>query len=82
MDDLSTGLPGQKVVLPALYISGDQHMSALYQNSMAIVQHFGKPTLFVTMTANPKWPEIVNELTPGQTAQDNPALITIVFNLK
>ena len=82
MNDLSTEPPGQKVVLPALYTSSDWHMSALYQNSMAIVQHFGKPTLFVTMTANPKWSEIVNELASGQTAQDNPALIAIVFNLK
>ena len=57
-------------------------MSALYQNSIVIVQHFGKPTLFITMTANFKWSEIINELASGQTAQNNSALITIVFNLK
>ena len=57
-------------------------MSTLYQNSMAIVQHFSKPTLFVTMMANPKWPEIINALPPGMTAQDNSALITTVFTLK
>ena len=82
MDNLSTELSEQKVVLSALYTSGDWHMSALYQNSITIVWHFGKPTLFVIITANSKWPEIVNELAPGQTAQDNPALVVIVFNLK
>ena len=82
MDDLSTGLSGQKVVLPALYINSDWHMSALYQNFIIIVWHFGKLTLFVIMTANPKWSEIVNKLASEQTAQNNSALITIIFNLK
>ena len=82
INDLSTEPPGQKVVLSALYTDDDWYMSALYQNSMTIVQHFGKPTLFVIMTANSKWSEIVNELASEQTAQDNPVLITIVFNLK
>ena len=82
MNNFSTELPGQKVILSALYTNSDWHMSAWYQNSMIIVWHFGKPTLFVTITANPKWSEIVNELASGQTAQDNPALIAIVFNLK
>ena len=82
MDNLSTGLPGQKVVLSVLYTGGDWHISALYQNFMVIIWHFGKLTLFVIITANPKWSEIVNELASEQTAQNNPALVAIVFNLK
>ena len=57
-------------------------MLTLYQNSMAIVWHFGKPTLFVIMMVNPKWSEIINALLSGMTAQDNPALVTTVFTLK
>ena len=82
MDDLDQGPPGQKVILPASYTEGDWHMSTLYQNFMAIVWHFGKPTLFVTMTVNPKWLKIINALPPGMTAQDNSALIATVFTLK
>ena len=33
---------------------------------MAIVRQFGRPSLFITFTANPKWDEITRELLPGQ----------------
>jgi hypothetical protein len=57
-------------------------MNGLYQDAMALVRKFGKPDLFVTMTCNPKWEEIVRELLPGQTAQDRPDLVARVFKLK
>ena len=49
---------------------------------MAIVREFGKPDLFVTVTCNPKWPEIVDELLPNQQASDRPDLVARVFKLK
>ena len=49
---------------------------------MAIVRKYGKPDFFVTFTCNPTWPEIVENLMPGQTAQDRPDLVARVFNLK
>jgi hypothetical protein len=49
---------------------------------MAIVRYFGRPTLFITFTANPKWPEITLHLDPGQTTADRPDLVTRVFHLK
>ena len=81
-DDLDQGPSGQKVVLPVSYTEGDWHMLTLYQNFMTIIQHFGKPTLFMTMTVNPKWFEIINALPSEMTAQNNSALITTVFILK
>jgi len=57
-------------------------MQQLYQDSMAIVCHFGKPSLIITFTANPKWVEIENELLPNQTTADRPDLVARVFNLK
>ena len=50
--------------------------------SKAIVRHFGKPSLFTTFTASPKWTRITDELLPGQVAFDRPDLIARVFNLK
>jgi len=35
-----------------------------YQDAMAIVNKFGKPNLFITMTCNPKWHEIEENLLP------------------
>ncbi len=46
---------------------------------MAIVRQYGKPNLFITMTCNPKWEEIVNALKPDEIADDRPDLVTRVF---
>lgn len=57
-------------------------MIQLYQDAMAIVRRYGKPDLFPTVTCNPQWPEITNELHPHQTAADGPDLVARVFKLK
>ena len=49
---------------------------------MAIVREFHKPDFFITMTCNPKWPEIQSELLDEQTPQDRPDLVARVFKLK
>jgi hypothetical protein len=54
-------------------------MYQLFQDSTAIC-HFGrKPDLFLTMTANPKWPEITAQLLHGQQAADHSDIIACVF---
>jgi hypothetical protein len=73
---------GRRIILPSSYTGGDRFMAQLYQDSMAIVRHFGKPSLFITMTANPQWKEFQDELLPGQTASDGPDLVCRVFKLK
>ena len=57
-------------------------MQAIFQDAMAIVGHYGRPSLFITFTANPKWEEIERELYPGQTAADRPDLVARVFHMK
>jgi len=54
-------------------------MAQLYQDSMAIIRQYGKPDLFITMTCNPKWEEIVSALKPGEITHDRPNLVTRVF---
>jgi hypothetical protein len=49
---------------------------------MAIVRYFGKPSFFITFTANPRWPEIIDNLLRGQQAVDRPDLLSRVFALK
>jgi len=73
---------GTRVILPSSFIGGPRQMSQLYHDAMAIVRYCGKPDLFITMTANPKWEEITSALLPGQTAQDRPDLVARVFRLK
>jgi len=57
-------------------------MQQIYQDSMTIVRYMGRPSLFITFTANPKWAEITQELLPGQIAGDRPDLVARVFYLK
>ncbi len=50
---------------------------------MTVVRSMGKPSYFITFTANPKWPEITRELKKtGQKAKDRPDLVARVFRLK
>jgi len=73
---------GRMVVLPATFAGNPRHMNQLYQDSMALVKKFGKPDLFITMTCNPNWPEILHELRLGEEANDRPDLTSRVFNMK
>jgi hypothetical protein len=57
-------------------------MTQLFQDAMACMRVHGKPDLFITFTANPKWPEIINELAAGQEPNDRPDLISRVFKIK
>jgi hypothetical protein len=45
-----------------------RHLQKLAKNALAIVTELGKPTLFLTVTCNPKWPDITSRLLQGQTA--------------
>jgi hypothetical protein len=73
---------GKRVVLPASFTGSERFMQQIYQDAMAIMRVLGKPTYFITVTANPKWPEITRELKPGQSAIDRPDLVARVFKLK
>ncbi|KAJ1684991.1 hypothetical protein LUZ63_016381 [Rhynchospora breviuscula] len=73
---------GKRIMLPGSFIGGPRDMQRRYLDAMALVQRFGKPDIFLTMTCNPEWDEIRNELLPGQTAQDWPDLTARVFRAK
>jgi hypothetical protein len=49
---------------------------------LAINRYFKGADLFLTITANPNWPEIQLALLPGQTSSDRPDLVSRVFRLK
>ena len=49
---------------------------------MVLVQRFGKLDLFVTMTRNPEWEEIQEQLQLGQRPRDRLDLTSRVFREK
>jgi hypothetical protein len=56
-----------------------RHLRSLASNALTIVSEYGKPSLFITLTCNPMWPEIQEMLLPGQTAFDRPDIVCQVF---
>ncbi|XP_056695007.1 uncharacterized protein [Spinacia oleracea] len=73
---------GRRVVLPPTFIGGPRDLKRRYLNAMALVQRYGKPDLFVTMTCNVNWPEIKQELAVGEEAQNRPDLVSRIFRAK
>ncbi|KAK9071610.1 hypothetical protein SSX86_008039 [Deinandra increscens subsp. villosa] len=73
---------GRRIVLPASFIGGPRDMRRRFLDAMTIVQDDGKPDLFLTMTCNPNWPEISNNLKVCQAPQDRADLVSRVFRAK
>ncbi|CAG7722464.1 unnamed protein product [Allacma fusca] len=73
---------GKAVILPSSFMGSPRNMQQLYQDAMAMARKFGKPDLFLTMTTNPRWKEILENLLPGQVVSGWPDLIARVFNMK
>ncbi|XP_021739852.1 uncharacterized protein LOC110706262 [Chenopodium quinoa] len=73
---------GKRVILPTIFIRGPRDLKKRYLNVMSLVQRFGKPDLFITMTCNPNWPEIKQELVVGEEAQNRPDIIARIFRAK
>jgi len=80
--DMDMASLGKRVILPSTFAGSPRQMTELYQDAMAIVRAFGKPDFFITMTCNPAWPEIKENLLNGQQATDRPDLVARVFQLK
>ena len=57
-------------------------MRRKYLDSMALIERLDKPDLFITMTRNPAWDEIVSELKERVLAQNRSDLTTRLFRSK
>ncbi|XP_027768140.1 uncharacterized protein LOC107002396 isoform X1 [Solanum pennellii] len=51
-------------------------------DAIALVQRFGKPDIFLTITCNPSWPEIAEKLISTDEVQNRPDLVSRVFRAK
>ena len=70
------------VILPSSFEGSERNMYQHYQDAMTIVTKHGKADIFLTFIANPKWPEIVENLLPHQSASDRPDLVSCIFHMK
>ena len=74
--------PIGRKILSSSYSGSPRWYNAKFQDGMAICREYHKPDFFITMTCNPHWPEIQEQLKEGQTAQDRPDIVARVFRLK
>jgi hypothetical protein len=71
--------PKNESYLPSSVHGLPRHITALAKNALVLVPKFGCPHVIITLTRNPKWPEIVSQLLDGQTAFDCPDVTAAVF---
>lgn len=70
------------VILPSSFTGSPRYLHERTQDAMTYVRTYGNPDLFITFTCNPEWPEIKNELFPGQRSSDRHDIVSRVFQLQ
>lgn len=85
MDQLNSDnahIIGTPVVLPSSFPNSPRFYHNLYLDALALPRKFGKPDLFITMTANPQWKEITDAIPPGSHWRHHQDIVGRVFYLK
>ncbi|XP_035843705.1 uncharacterized protein LOC118490286 [Helianthus annuus] len=74
---------GTRVLLPSSFTGGSRYMRENYYDAMAICKWFGYPDFFITITCNPKWPEIKRFLKDKNiNPEDRPDILCRLFKIK
>ena len=71
---------GQMIVLPASFTGSPRYMYKHYLDALAICREFRKFDLFITITCNPKWDAVRENIFPGQKPHERPDVMNRVFN--
>ncbi|XP_073042800.1 uncharacterized protein [Primulina eburnea] len=78
-----TGLDvGKRIILPTSFVGGPRDMRKRYMDAITLVQRYGKPDIFLTITSNPNWPEIKALCLPFEEIQNRPDLTSRIFRAK
>lgn len=80
----TVGVDGRikKTYLSDSHHGSRRHVLGLSRNALRIVAEYGKPTFFLTVTCNPRWSEILDNIAEGQTAFNRPGVTIDVFKCK
>ncbi|XP_022041325.1 uncharacterized protein LOC110943902 [Helianthus annuus] len=74
---------GKRIFLPSSFTGGARYMMQNYLDAMAICKWFGYPDFFITITCNPKWPEVKRFLRDTNLKpEDRPDILTRLFKIK
>jgi len=81
-DNIENSESAGKTFLSQSMHGSRRYLRSLAKNALALVSEYGRPSLFITLTCNPNWPEITEQLLPGQTAFDRGDIVCQVFYRK
>ncbi|XP_024007711.1 uncharacterized protein LOC112083870 [Eutrema salsugineum] len=74
---------GKKVLIPASFTGSKRFMRKHYLDAMATCKYYGYPDFFITITCNPKWPEITRFLEKHDLKiEDRPDICCRIFKMK
>lgn len=74
---------GQRVILPSSFTGGARYMMQNYLDAMSLCKWFGYPDFFITITCNPKWPEVKRFLKDTNLKpEDRPDILCRLFKIK
>ncbi|XP_061348988.1 uncharacterized protein LOC133294353, partial [Gastrolobium bilobum] len=74
---------GKRIIIPSSFTGGTRYMAKNCKDAFAICRWAGYPHLFITITCNPKWPEITRFLKARNlNAEDRPDILCRVFKFK
>jgi hypothetical protein len=79
---VSVGELGRPMVLPSSFVGSPRYYYQLYLDAMALPLRYHKPDLFITITCNPRWPEISRAIPAGSHWRYHPDIVGRVFMLK
>jgi hypothetical protein len=74
--------PTGNINLPASFLGSRKWTSEQTADALALARRYGHPSLFITMTCNPQWPEIQNRLRPSQTYNEVPLIVVRAFKVR
>ena len=74
---------GKRIFLPSSFTGGSRYMMQNYLDAMAICKWYGYPDFFITITCNPKWPEVQRFLKDTNlNPEDRPDILSRIFKIK
>ena len=74
---------GKRIILPSSFTGGPRYMSENRKDAFGICRWAGYPSLFITITCNPRWPEIIRFVKKrGLKPEDRPDILCRVFKVK
>ncbi|KAK1361528.1 hypothetical protein POM88_046002 [Heracleum sosnowskyi] len=75
---------GKGFILPAGFVGSRRYMQQNFQDALVVCRYIGHPDIFLTMTINPVWDEVIQmmKLLPHCCPQNSPDVMARVFILK